>query len=148
MRRRNHGAHFRAILHDEKRYTDPYKFDPSRFLTPDGAVDPSTPDPTEAWGYGRRICPGRYFAEDVLWLTIANILAAFKIEKSIDEHGCVVEPREDFTSGLFRYGCYHTMRISLTENPGSVPVSVDASFKLRSEKVEKLIHESDMSAKY
>lgn len=77
-------------------------FDPSRFLTPDGTMDPDAPDPTETWGYGRRICPGRYFALDIFWLTIANILAAFVIEKPIDEHGNIVEPKEEFTTGLFR----------------------------------------------
>ena len=60
-----------------------------------GEIDPNVPDPTEAFGYGRRICPGRYFALDVLWLTIANILAAFYIEKAKDDRGNVIKPVDE-----------------------------------------------------
>ena len=93
----------RAILHDEDRYPNPHKFDPTRFLRADGTLNLDVPDPAEAFGYGRRICPGRYFASDVLWLTIASILSAFTIEKRIDEQGNVVEPEEKFKAGFFRY---------------------------------------------
>ena len=93
----------RAILHDEDRYPGAYKFDPTRFLKTDGTVDPDVLDPVEAFGYGRRICPGRYFAQDVLWCTIANILATFTIEKRVDGQGNVIEPKEEYTGGLFRY---------------------------------------------
>lgn len=92
----------RAILRDKNRYPHPEIFDPSRFLTEDGELDPRIPDPIEAFGYGRRICPGRYFALDVLWLSIANILATFKIEKALDERGNVIEPKDEWTTGMFR----------------------------------------------
>ena len=49
-----------------------------------------------------RICPGRYFALDVLWLTIANILATFSIEKAVDDDGNVIEPVDEFVSGFGR----------------------------------------------
>ena len=93
---------FRAILHDESRYQDPDTFDPSRFLTSAGALDPNVPDPAEVFGNSRRVCPGRYFAMDILWLSVANILSAFTIEKSIDENGHVKEPSLIYSSGMFR----------------------------------------------
>ena len=71
-------------------------------LTSNGELDPTVPDPMEAFGYGRRICPGRHFAMDILWLTVANVLSTFVIEKSIDEQENVVEPKDEFTTGLFR----------------------------------------------
>ena len=92
----------RAILHDENRYPDPEAFEPNRFLTPDGQLDPTVPDPGEAFGYGRRICPGRHFAHDVLFLVMASILAGFSIEKPIDDKGHPIEPRVGFSGGTFR----------------------------------------------
>jgi cytochrome P450 len=92
----------RAILHDETRYPDPDVFNPTRFLTSDGKLDQNVPDPVEAFGYGRRICPGRYFAEDLLFLNISSILAAFTLEKPVDQLGNVIEPKVEFTSGAFR----------------------------------------------
>ena len=92
----------RAILHDENQYPDPEAFNPARFLTPDGQLDPDIPDPGEAFGYGRRVCPGRYFAYDVLFLAIANILAAFSIERPVDDFGRTVETEVQFAGGAIR----------------------------------------------
>ena len=41
------------------------KFKPERFLVPE-AERPLDPN-NIAFGYGRRICPGRYVAENHLW---------------------------------------------------------------------------------
>lgn len=92
----------RAILRDEKTYSNPDAFDPTRFLTEDGELDKNSPDPIQAFGYGRRICPGRYFAQDAVWLGIASILAAFKIEKATDKFGKTVEPHAEFSPGAMR----------------------------------------------
>lgn len=67
----------RAILHDELVFSDPEKFDPSRFLTSDHKLDRYREG---AFGLGRRICPGRHLALQTLWLAMANILATFRIE--------------------------------------------------------------------
>ena len=79
-------------MHDEERYPDPETFNPARFLTTDGTVDPSVPDPAQVFGFGRRICPGRYFAQTALFLYVSHMLAAFNIEKPVDKMGKVVEP--------------------------------------------------------
>lgn len=47
-------VHPRAILHDENVYPDPFEFKPERFLK-DGQLDLSVPDPSAAFGFGRRI---------------------------------------------------------------------------------------------
>ena len=78
-------------------------FDPSRYLTVDGQFDNDAPDPAEAtFGFGRRICPGRHFAIDVLWITMASILATFDIEKPVDQFGTVIEPSGEYSVGFLR----------------------------------------------
>ncbi|KIP12370.1 hypothetical protein PHLGIDRAFT_62263, partial [Phlebiopsis gigantea 11061_1 CR5-6] len=89
-----------TILHEEDRYPEPHTFDPRRFLGSDGQLDPNVLDPTEAFGFSRRICAGRYFAHDLAWLAIATILTVFKVEKPVDENGMIIEPSGEWTSGF------------------------------------------------
>jgi cytochrome P450 len=93
----------RAIIHDKDRYPDYDAFKPTRFLTAEGALSNGIPDPIQGFGCGRRICPGRHFAQDVQFMVVSNILAAFKIEKPVDEMGNVVEPKIEFSQGALRY---------------------------------------------
>ena len=71
------------FLHDPDVYAEPELFEPERFLSPRNEPDPAT----EAFGYGRRICPGRFFADSSLYLNIVQSLAVFKIHKAVDENG-------------------------------------------------------------
>ena len=84
----------RAMAHDESRYPDPHAFIPERFLNDDGSL---TPDDVEhiAFGFGRRICVGRHFADTSVWSIMAKALAVFKILRPLDENGVEipVEPR-------------------------------------------------------
>nr|GAT49365.1 predicted protein [Mycena chlorophos] len=89
-----------ALLRDESMYPDPIPFKPERFLR-DGQLDPDVREPeTIAFGFGRRICPGRNFASSTLWLTIASMLATFDIEKATDAEGRILEPNYDGFPGL------------------------------------------------
>ncbi|CAG8889899.1 unnamed protein product [Penicillium egyptiacum] len=46
------------------------------------------PDPSEiAFGYGRRSCAGRFFADQSVYITVFQLLAAFDIRKAKDVHG-------------------------------------------------------------
>lgn len=69
-----------AMLQDEQTYPgDPDSFRPERFLK-DGALDKDMMDPrAAAFGFGRRICPGRHFADAEVWLMMATLLHAFDI---------------------------------------------------------------------
>jgi cytochrome P450 len=86
------------FTHDPAVYPDPMAFRPERFInTPDHTAEP---DPrTWTFGYGRRVCPGRYVADNALFLTIAQSLAVFKIDKLV-EGGKVVEPELRFEPGV------------------------------------------------
>ena len=89
----------RAILHDEKIFPEPETFQPTRHLTADGQLSEDNPSEA-AFGLGRRICPGRHFATDTVWLAIAHLLAAFDIRKVVNADGRVMEPTGEYTPGL------------------------------------------------
>ncbi|PTB41738.1 uncharacterized protein TrAFT101_009648 [Trichoderma asperellum] len=81
--------------HDSQTYPDPFRFSPERFLEPR-----NEPHPDETFGWGRRICPGRYISNDNLFITIARLLATFNITKTTDEKGRLIEPRVEYMPGL------------------------------------------------
>jgi len=91
-------------LHDPLLYPDPLTFNPKRFLPRENGADgvlSSQPDPREfAFGYGRRVCPGRYFAESTLWTVLATMLTLFTLEKSQDDLGVEIEPLVTYESGV------------------------------------------------
>ncbi|RDB17769.1 hypothetical protein Hypma_001110 [Hypsizygus marmoreus] len=92
-----------TILHDEKLFPNSHIFDPQRFIGPNGNVCTGPLDPTAlAFGYGRRICPGRHLADVSLWITICSILTVFDIKPSVDEKGHTIEVIPQFVSGIIR----------------------------------------------
>jgi cytochrome P450 len=86
------------FTHDPEVYPEPMAFRPERFI--ETATHKAEPDPrTWTFGYGRRVCPGKYVADNALFLTIAQALAVFKIEKLVED-GKVVEPELKFEPGV------------------------------------------------
>uniref|UniRef100_A0A0W0EXE6 Putative cytochrome P450 n=1 Tax=Moniliophthora roreri TaxID=221103 RepID=A0A0W0EXE6_MONRR len=83
---------------DERVYSNPRIFDPTRYLpSPLGKNEPRF---DAAWGFGRRVCPGRHFADLAVWHAMAGILAILEICPVKDSQGNVVLPKEEFTEGL------------------------------------------------
>ncbi|TEB33482.1 cytochrome P450 [Coprinellus micaceus] len=81
-----------AILHDEDVYESPGELIPERFLTPEGGINHELPDPrTVAFGFGRRICPGRYLSADAMYMMMATTLALFDILPPKDDFGNPIE---------------------------------------------------------
>ncbi|KAF9054723.1 cytochrome P450 [Panaeolus papilionaceus] len=88
-----------AILHDPDVYENPDDFVPERFLTSDGQLDHSVRHPSvAAFGFGRRMCPGRHFSADGLFMIITSTLTVYDVLPPVDSVGNVVKPREEFTS--------------------------------------------------
>jgi cytochrome P450 len=84
---------------DPETYHDPEEFKPERFLPPY-----SEPPATQVtFGFGRRVCPGRVLADASLFLTFAQSLAAFDIQKARNEDGGVIEPVHTFNSGIISH---------------------------------------------
>jgi cytochrome P450 len=71
----------RAILHDPAVYPEPDAFKPERFLNADGSLC-DDPVCVTGFGYGKRACPGRHFADTTLFIVAMSVLSVFKIEKS------------------------------------------------------------------
>ncbi|KAG1868666.1 cytochrome P450 [Suillus subluteus] len=88
-----------ALSRDEDMFPDASCFDPSRHLTVDG----KRKDPFVnhfAFGHGRRICPGRWFAENSLWTAASAILAVMCIDHARDSNGDRIEVKPEFTAGI------------------------------------------------
>ncbi|KAJ7783872.1 cytochrome P450 [Mycena maculata] len=91
-----------AILHDPEMYPDPSSFSPQRFA-PENQGDGINQIPEAPFGFGRRLCPGRYLAFDTLWIVVASILAVYDISKEKDETGAFKEPVVEFTPHLLSH---------------------------------------------
>ncbi|CAK5282550.1 unnamed protein product [Mycena citricolor] len=90
-----------AILREEAVYgAHTEQFIPERWLNPDGSLNPAIPEPTPAFGFGRRVCPGKDMAQWSVWICMISILATFDIRKPVDEQGREIQPSEEYTSGL------------------------------------------------
>ncbi|KAH9957214.1 cytochrome P450 [Russula dissimulans] len=72
-----------AILHDPVMYPEPDSFKPERFLNPDGSLR-DDPVLASAFGFGKRICPGRHFVDDTLFIVVASLLSVFNFKKGKD----------------------------------------------------------------
>ncbi|KAL4259189.1 cytochrome P450 family protein [Pleurotus pulmonarius] len=84
---------------DENVYAEPTKFNPDRFL-PKSQGGNAEPHLGAAFGFGRRICPGRHLAAASIWIAVAMIFATVQITKAKDESGKEITPDLDFETGI------------------------------------------------
>ncbi|TFK27923.1 cytochrome P450 [Coprinopsis marcescibilis] len=101
-----------AVQHDSQAYDNPFNFDPDRFFESSGNtgtkfVQPLDPGVSAAFGYGRRICPGIYFATDTLYIFCASMLAAYDVlpDSSLEGHGENLSLLDGLLSGVESFKC-------------------------------------------
>ncbi|KAF9044254.1 cytochrome P450 [Panaeolus papilionaceus] len=102
-----------SILHDPEVFDEPEEYIPERYIGKDGKLDPNARNPSvAAFGYGRRICPGRHMSDNALFMIIASTLAVFDIRAPLDKTGKPIKPKAEFTSGLLSYPVPFECRIT------------------------------------
>ncbi|KAI0092430.1 cytochrome P450 [Irpex rosettiformis] len=115
------------MLHNPEDYPEPDMFNPDRFMK-NGGLNPVVRDPTTiAFGFGRRICPGRHFAKDSAFLVFASMLHVFDIMPSIDEGGGELDPTPELKGSIIAF-----------------PTPLNFRGKPRSEAAERLIRTTGM----
>ncbi|GLI79445.1 hypothetical protein PoHVEF18_007780 [Penicillium ochrochloron] len=90
-----------ALTHDSKFYRDPMVFKPERFLGIDER-EPEMDPHAIVFGFGRRVCPGRFLADVTVYLSIARSLAVFNVAKAC-ENGKEVEVKAKFQAGVISH---------------------------------------------
>ncbi|KAI6003407.1 cytochrome P450, partial [Pisolithus marmoratus] len=77
------------------------RFDPTRHLMSDGHLSPQARQNYFAFfGFGKRVCPGRFFADYSVWTATATMLSAFEFDKAKDSSGRYIEVEPVFPSSL------------------------------------------------
>ncbi|PYH90324.1 cytochrome P450 [Aspergillus ellipticus CBS 707.79] len=90
-----------AFLHDPTIYHDPMTFTPERFLDSDAHT--AEPDPHRmAFGFGRRECPGKLLADRTIFITVAQSLTVFNINKVV-ENGKEVDISPEVMPGVISH---------------------------------------------
>ncbi|KAJ5857675.1 hypothetical protein N7455_008569 [Penicillium solitum] len=84
-----------SFNNDPTIYPNPRDFEPERFLSEPGALDPGD----VSFGFGRRVCPRRLIVETSIFLIIAHTLAIFDIRKPV-ENGEEIKSTLDSTAGF------------------------------------------------
>ncbi|EIM81916.1 cytochrome P450 [Stereum hirsutum FP-91666 SS1] len=88
-----------SMLHDPQTYPSPESFMPERFLDSSGHMKKLEKWEDPGWvafGFGRRICPGMFLAENSIFTSIASLLYVFDILKAKDDNGTEIEPEVDY----------------------------------------------------
>ncbi|CCL99826.1 uncharacterized protein FIBRA_01850 [Fibroporia radiculosa] len=89
-----------AMVQDHEHYPAPESFRPERFLEMSHDVADTRDPRNMVFGFGRRACPGKQFADTSIWLVVANMIATLDISKTTDFRGDPVTPQAAFISGF------------------------------------------------
>ncbi|KAJ4485415.1 cytochrome P450 [Lentinula aciculospora] len=94
-----------AVFRDEKNYgPDVDTFEPKRWLLKDDEgwkINPDMRDPTTiAFGFGRRVCPGKHMGLSSFCINAASLLHSFNITPPTDEFGTPIMPKIEYISAV------------------------------------------------
>ncbi|KII83625.1 hypothetical protein PLICRDRAFT_148005 [Plicaturopsis crispa FD-325 SS-3] len=103
-----------AISHDAANSKhDPADFVPERFLDDEGEVNPAN----YAFGFGRRLCPGKHLAENSVFIFVASILSCLDVSPPKDAHGNELPVEVTYTTGLV--SCPENFRVDTVPRPSA-----------------------------
>ncbi|KAG6370812.1 cytochrome P450 [Boletus reticuloceps] len=88
-----------AMYHNEDVYPEPDAFKPERFFV-DGKLNGDKSTDSLVFGFGRRVCPGRYTADNSVWAAMVLILCTLKIAKARGEQGEELDFEPTFSYGV------------------------------------------------
>ncbi|KAJ3859487.1 cytochrome P450 1 [Lentinula novae-zelandiae] len=91
-----------AMNRDKEVYSEPDRFLPERHLNIPGGPFTNIND-ISAFGFGRRVCAGRYMADNTVWLSVASVLATLTLGKAKDKNGNEINILGEYTSGMLRH---------------------------------------------
>ncbi|KAG1852702.1 cytochrome P450 [Suillus subluteus] len=91
-------ANIGAMAKDEVKYPNPENFNPERFFMANGQLNDDNVD--FIFGFGRRVCVGRHFANGSLWISMVSLLATFRFMRPLDNEGKEVDPVFQWSTGL------------------------------------------------
>ncbi|KAJ3774224.1 cytochrome P450 [Lentinula raphanica] len=127
-----------AVFYNEKIYgPDVHTFEPKRWLLEISdeqgkgwKINPDMRDPaTVAFGFGRRVCPGKHMGLSSFRIIAASLLHSFNISPPLNKFGEPVVPKIEYISGLVHY-----------------PVPFKCSIKPRSEGHVTLVQQSSWNS--
>ena len=86
-----------AVQHDPQHYPHPDKFQPDRFLTPEGTVSTEEASKIMVFSSGQRRCVGENVAKQELFVLNACIMQKFRVELDPNTKGNPLTPKLGFT---------------------------------------------------
>lgn len=86
------------MTHNEEIYSDPFNFNPDRFIGLDKEETRKIDPRNIVFGFGRRVCVGQYFADQQIWLAVASLITTFNVKKAMDEFGKEITPVPNYPS--------------------------------------------------
>jgi len=92
-----------AMTRNEIMYPSPNVFDPERFFGPEKMASEACQQVEAVFGFGRRICPGRFFAEENIWMLMTNVIATMDISKAMDEKGREIDVASEYHGSFVRH---------------------------------------------
>jgi len=90
------------MTRNEAMFPSPNTFDPERFFGPEKMASEAFQDVEAVFGFGRRFCPGRFFAEESIWMFMTNMIATMDIGKAVDEKGGNIEAEGEYFGSFVR----------------------------------------------